>query len=224
MTVAAFLFDLDGTLIDSERPWVEAMIAWLADYGRPVTVAELAPLVSGRSWRDIHTTFHGRFPELPQTTLEEDARALHRYYDRIVSDPAALAIPAAWAFLHAAARLAPCAVVSGSPGADVAKMVEVCGGANDVRFVLGCESCTQGKPSPEGYLKAAARLDVDPRACVVVEDSPSGVKAGLAAGMRVIGVRGNSLVPPDFTGCTWVVDSLAALRPEDLVADLKDKE
>ena len=48
----------------------------------------------------------------------------------------------------------------------------------------------RGKPAPDLFLHAAASMDVDPSACVVVEDSPNGVRAGVAAGMRVVGFAG----------------------------------
>lgn len=213
MTPAAFLFDLDGTLIDSERFWALAMVDWLADRGQKTTFERLAPIVSGHSWLDVRVALRNAFPSLAPTTLEEDVVAVRRHFARLVPDPSAMAIPAAWDFLHAAARIAPCAIVSGSPQSEIEKMVRVCGGAADVRFVIGCEGCSRGKPDPEGYLLAASRLGVVPGGCVVVEDSTAGVKAGVAAGMHVVGVRGNELVETDFAGCEWVVGSLSELSP-----------
>jgi mannitol-1-/sugar-/sorbitol-6-phosphatase len=55
--------------------------------------------------------------------------------------------------------------------------------------LVGAGEVTRGKPSPEGYLRAAAGLGFAPGACVVVEDAPAGIEAGLAAGMRVLALR-----------------------------------
>lgn len=209
MKPAAFLFDLDGTLIDSELPWARAMVSWLAARGQTATVERLAPLVSGRNWRDIHDALHATFPGMGASTLEQDTRELHPYYDRLVVDPATLVIADAVAFVREAARRAPCVVVSGSPQVDVDKMVEVCGIAGDVRFALGGEAYANGKPAPDGYLEAARRLDVAPRDCVVVEDAIPGILSGNAAGMHVLGVKGPQLVPHELKGCEWTVDRLS---------------
>ena len=209
MKPAAFLFDLDGTLIASELPWARAMSAWLADRGQSATVEQLAPMISGRSWRDIDAVLHATFPGLGPSTPDEDALTLHPYYDRQVADPSVLVVPSAVAFYRKAAEVAPCAVVSGSPRADVQLMIGVCGLTDVTQFVLGCEDYAHGKPAPDGYLAAAERLGVPPAECVVVEDAEPGVKAACAAGMRVIGARGPAMVRQNLEGCTWVVDDLS---------------
>ncbi|MGN0852793.1 MAG: HAD family hydrolase [Kiritimatiellia bacterium] len=209
MKPAAFLFDLDGTLIDSERPWARAMVAWLAARGQATTVERIAPLVSGRSWRDIHAALHRAFPGMGASTIERDVGELRPHFDRLVADPSVLVVPGAVAFVRRAARHAPCAVVSGSPQADVEQMVAVCGLDGEVAFALGGEAYGRGKPAPDGYLLAARRLGVPPAACVVVEDSVHGVRAGVAAGMRVLGVKGRQLVPHELEGCDWTVDDLS---------------
>jgi sugar-phosphatase len=68
----------------------------------------------------------------------------------------------------------------------------------------------QGKPAPEGYLLAAKRLGRPPDACVVVEDAPAGIEAGLAAGMRVIGVA-TTYPRSRLIGCTAIVTDLSGI-------------
>lgn len=209
MKPAAFLFDLDGTLINSELPWARAMVAWLAARGQTTTVERIAPLVSGRNWRDIHGALHATFPDMGESTIEQDTQELHPYYDRLVVDPTTLVIPEAVGFFHRAATVAPCAIVSGSPQVDVDKMVKVCGLEEEVAFALGGEAYARGKPAPDGYLEAARRLGVSPRDCVVVEDAIPGIRSGVEAGMHVLGVKGPQLVPHELVGCEWTVDGLA---------------
>lgn len=67
---------------------------------------------------------------------------------------------------------------------------------------------TAGKPDPEVFLAAARRLHVEPAACVVIEDSENGIAAGLAAGMRIIGVGPHAAAH----GPTWAVDSVADIQ------------
>jgi sugar-phosphatase len=76
--------------------------------------------------------------------------------------------------------------------------------------LVGADDVAQGKPAPDGYLKAAAALGVAPERCVVIEDTPAGAMAGRAAGATVIGLRTTfrSVEPCDF-----LVDDLRAVRP-----------
>ena len=219
MKPAAFLFDLDGTLIDTEALWTEAIVEWLADRGAQMTVEAVAPVVFGHSWLDIQSTLHERFPALPKTSAEEDAKTLRPYYARRAVNPASQVIPGAVSFLKKASRHAPCVIVSGSPHDDVVQAAELCGVENCVRFVLGAEDYGRGKPAPDGYLKAASMLEVDASECVVVEDSTAGVQAGRAAGMRVIGVDRNQRAPQDFAGCEWLVHDLSELDVHAVFGD-----
>ena len=99
MKPAAFLFDLDGTLLDTEALWAEAIVEWLADRGAKAAVDEIAPVVFGHSWLDIQATLHERFPALPKTGPEEDAKTLRPYYARRAVNPESQIIPGAVSFL-----------------------------------------------------------------------------------------------------------------------------
>ena len=208
---AAFLFDLDGTLVDTEMVWARAIAAFLADRGVSATLEHLAALVFGHSWPDIQATLHAEFPQLTPATAAEDGAALKPYYVRLAADPTQQIIPGSVEFFRKAVRLAPCAVVSGSFHADVLAAAEMCGIARQLEFVLGSEDYARGKPAPDGFLKAAELLDVDASECVVVEDSTAGVAAGRAAGMHVLGLDRNSVMRQDFGGCEWLVHDLSEI-------------
>ena len=211
---AAFLFDLDGTLIDSEMLWAQALADYMADRGAVAPVAHVAEIVFGHSWLDIQQKIHREFPQLPAVSAAEEAALLRPYYARLSSDPARQIIPSSVAFFKRVAKLAPCAIVSGSPHDDVCAAAELCGISHLLEFVLGAEDYGQGKPSPDGYLKAAHLLDVDASECVVVEDSSAGVRAGRAAGMHVLGLDRNPSIRQDFTGCDWLVHDLSEIDVE----------
>lgn len=207
----AFLFDLDGTLIDSEMLWSRAIVDWMAAYGVKAEVNATAALVFGHSWFDIHTALLERYPALPQRTAQENALELRVHYNRVATNLQDIIIPAAVAVYRRAAEIAPCAIVSGSPHNDVAAAARLCGIDGQTAFVLGMEDYIHGKPAPDGYLLAAQRLNVDPARCIVFEDSTAGVQSGLAAGMKVIGIDRNSVVRQDFTGCHLTVHDLSEL-------------
>jgi HAD superfamily hydrolase (TIGR01509 family) len=112
-------------------------------------------------------------------------------------------------FLKRAAKTAPCAVVTGSPRADVEEGLRRIGALDAVKLVLGAGEYEAGKPSPSGYLKAAELLGVDPARCVVIEDSSVGVASAVAAGMKVVALDRSSSVVQTFAGETWKVKDLA---------------
>ena len=208
---AAFLFDLDGTLIDSETLWAKAIAGWLGSHGIHADLHEICALVFGHSWIDIRSSLLARFPAMPRRDMEQDASELRSHYAKIATAPADMIIRSAVAFYREAAKVAPCAIVSGSPRNDVAEAARLCGIADDTAFVLGAEDYAHGKPAPDGYLRAAKRLDVAPSDCIVVEDSTAGVRSGIAAGMKVIGVDRNRIVRQDFSGCALTVSDLSEL-------------
>ena len=216
---AAFLFDLDGTLVDTEMLWMRAIVAFLEDRGASMPLSSLSALVVGHSWLDIQAGLHRECPQLPPATAAEDAAALRQYYNKLAVDPSATIIPGSIAFFRKAARLAPCVIVSGSPHCDVQAAAETCGIARQLAFVLGAEDYGRGKPAPDSFLKAAEMLDVDASECVVVEDSSAGVAAGRAAGMHVLGLDRNPSVPQDFTGCEWLVHDLSEMDVDAVFGD-----
>lgn len=216
---AAFLFDLDGTLVDTETLWARAISEFLSDRGAVMAPDELLAFVVGHSWLDIHSRIHDMFPRLPKATAAEDAVSLRPYYSRLSADPASKIIPGSVAFFKKAAALSPCAIVSGSPRRDVEDAAELCGIASQLSLVLGAEDYARGKPAPDGFLKAAELLDVDASECVVVEDSTAGVAAGRAAGMHVLGLDRNVSIRQDFTGCEWLVHDLSEMDVDAVFGD-----
>jgi len=208
---AAFFFDLDGTLTDSEMLWARAIVGWLADYGETATLDDIATLVFGHSWLDIHAALQERFPMLGGRSPMEDAVVLRSHYEAHAGDPRSMRIEDSISFYRAVSAIAPCAVVSGSPSRDVAAAIEMCGLTDVTRLILGAGDYARGKPDPSGYLKAAELLGVSPSGCVVVEDSTVGVKSGVAAGMKVLALDRSNAVRQDYTGATWRVGSLAEI-------------
>lgn len=107
-------------------------------------------------------------------------------------------------------------VTSGSPA--VARLRLHLGQIPAPSVLITAADVRQGKPAPEGYLRAAAALNHPPSACVVLEDTPVGVQAGRAAGMVVLAVRGT--YPDDqLAGAHAVITSLAALQCTSVGAD-----
>jgi len=208
---AAFLFDLDGTLVDTEALWTRAIVDFVAARGGRTTFEEVLPTVIGRNWLDIDRALHDRFPEIGESSPMRDAAELRAFYDVYATDPASMRIEGSIAFFRAVSEIAPCAIVSGSPHDDVVAAARLCGIDDRLALVLGAGEYAAGKPSPSGFLRAAELLEVAPADCVVVEDSTVGVKAGVAAGMKVVALDRAALVPQTFEGETWRVRDLSEI-------------
>lgn len=200
VSCAAVLFDVDGTLVDSSGPIRRAWEAFARRWN--VDGAELARVAHGRRDHEIVAEF------LPPGRQRAEAVALVRSHE--LSDLADVApIPGAIALL-ASLDTAPWAVVTSARPDLAAKRLAVAH-LPPARVVVTADDVDRGKPDPQGYLIAARRLGVPAGDCVVVEDAPSGIAAGRAAGARVLAVA-TTYRPEHLAGADWVVWDLRAVR------------
>ena len=187
----AVLFDMDGLLVDSEPLWFEVERAVMARLGGQWGEADQRALIGGSLDRTVSWLLA---KAAAPASREDVARWL-------VAEMAALILarglplqPGAGPLLAALdAAGVPCALVTASSRAIMDAVLTVTGLSFDVT-VCG-EDVRRGKPDPEPYLLAAARLGVPAAGCVVLEDSPTGIAAARAAGCPVIAVP-SVPVPP----------------------------
>jgi sugar-phosphatase len=176
------LFDLDGTLVDTESDTDQAIEAVVARHG----VAAFALPHSetrGRTWVHVAEVIRAR-TQLDVSTPVLTAELLARW-NAVTAD--AKPVPGAPEALRTAAdRKLKLAVVSSSPRAVIERFLERLGVAHlvDARARIGGDDVRNGKPDPEGFLMAARVLKVDPDDALVFEDSRAGLLAARAAGMR----------------------------------------
>ncbi|WP_371345378.1 HAD-IA family hydrolase [Ancylobacter sp. IITR112] len=180
MRPALLIFDCDGVLIDSELLAARALIDALAGHGVAVDLGFVARHFIGRAQGAIRTEVTARFGvELPGDFEEA-------YRHRLLASFEAGLKPVAGAVEALAALDVPfCLATSSSPPRLAASLRLV--GLERVfagRAFTAAE-VARGKPAPDLFLHAAARMGAAPASCVVVEDSAPGVMAGLAAGMEV---------------------------------------
>lgn len=215
---AAILFDLDGTLVDSERENVESVVLACRRLGFELSEEERR-FVIGHSWNEIHGLIarnHGltaTMDALIALAVDEKRALLARAGYR--------ALPAAVETVRRLAAVCPLAIASGASRIEVRDAIEGIGIASHFQVVLGAEDYEHGKPAPDAYLLAMDRLGVRSaaRRCIVIEDATPGVLAGLAAGARVIAVSIGNFVGYDLSAADVVVDTLADVTDE-LVARL----
>ncbi|WJV40404.1 sugar phosphatase [Raoultella terrigena] len=186
MQCKGFLFDLDGTLVDSlpvvERSWCK----WADRFGIPHD--EVLNFIHGK--QAITSLRHF----LPGRS-EEDIQAEFRYLEAVEAQDTdgITALPGAVALLTQldSAGIPWAIVTSGS--VPVAHARHRAGGLPDAKIFVTAERVKHGKPAPDAYLLGAELLGLAPQACAVVEDAPAGLLSGLSAGCRTIAVN----VPAD---------------------------
>ena len=208
--IKAFLFDLDGTLVDTERLWVQAAEEVLREAGHPLTHDEALALVYGRAWGDIRVDMLERWPDVFPSG-EEAERLLGVAFDRLKAE-CDVRIPSSIALLRRLAATHPVAIVSGSSRGVIEEMLELAGVADCVSLIVSTEDYGRGKPDPQPFALAAERLGIVPSACLVFEDSRAGVLSAKAAGMRVVGLQRDGAPPQDLSEADQVCSDLAQAR------------
>ncbi|MCG7203930.1 HAD-IA family hydrolase [Streptomyces arenae] len=179
LTARALLLDMDGTLVNSDAVVERIWRRWSERHG--LDGDEVMKVVHGRQG---HASMALLLPERPvQQNLADNARMLA---EETADTDGVVEIPGAAAFLASLAGLPHALVTSADVPLSTARMAAA--GLPLPRVRVTAESVGASKPDPEGFLKGAAELGVDPADCVVFEDSGAGIAAGRAAGMRVIGV------------------------------------
>jgi HAD superfamily hydrolase (TIGR01509 family) len=213
---AAVLWDMDGTLVDTEPDWIATETALVEAHGGTWTEADALALI-GSDLLDAGDYIRQRGP-LDMTSAQVVEHMVEHML--VILRERVQWQPGAYELLTAVRD-------AGVPSALVTMSYRVLTDAvlpwtpeGAFRVVVTGDEVSQGKPDPEPYLRAAELLGVDIRDCVVVEDSRTGVRAGLASGAHVIAVP--HAVPIDPAPGLVIIDSLKGLTPYDLMAPFLD--
>lgn len=214
---SAVLFDLDGTLLDSEDLWWEAECEVMASHAGTWTREDQAHCLGGPLERVTEYMADRTDPRTAPSILGE---ALLDTMERLLRTGDLSWRPGALALLTACRRAGvPTALVSASHRRlldAVADAVAEHPGMPDPAFdvTVAGDEVDQGKPHPQPYLEAARLLGVDIAACVVIEDSPTGVASGQASGAFVLAVPHIVQIPP--APRRRVLSTLDGVTPADL--------
>ena len=208
--LAAVLWDMDGTLIDSEPTWIRSQTRLVAEHGGTWTHADGLTLVG----TDMVVTAEA----LQRAGVQlSDAEIIDRLTAEVTE---ALGREVTWR--PGAFELVRALMEAGVPQAIVttssAAMTQVVADAlpeGAIKVIVAGDVVENGKPHPEPYLTAAQRLGVAPRDCVAIEDSPTGLSAAIAAGVTAIGVPNDAELPNDGR---WVrLETLRGVGVDDLI-------
>jgi HAD superfamily hydrolase (TIGR01509 family) len=210
----AVLFDFDGVLVDSEPLHFRAM--------RDALVAEGFTIGEEEYWRHllahddrtaIRIALERHGVPYDGSRIEGVTRRKAEAFERVLAGIPFL--PGARELVLALSREVPLAIASGARRVEIEAVLKAGGLRDAFAAVVGIDDVSRGKPDPEPYLTAMRRLDgrspgLQPADCLVIEDSHTGILAGLAAGMKVLAVT-NSFPAAKLAAAHRVVDSLAGL-------------
>jgi beta-phosphoglucomutase-like phosphatase (HAD superfamily) len=207
---AAVLWDMDGTLVDTEPYWFAAEFELVAEFGGTWSDADAHSLVGFDLLASAHELRTRGGVRLEPVDLVE--RLLDGVIARVAEElPWRPGAPELLAQCVAAGI--PCVLVTMSWRRLADALIAAAPSGSFAASITGDE-VSNGKPDPEPYLAAAATLGVDPAQCVAIEDSPTGVASALAAGCATLGVP--HVVPVAAAPGLTLVDSLVGLGVPDL--------
>jgi len=176
----AVIFDFNGTLSDDEPVLYAVYAEMFAEHGRPLTEREYYDALAGHSEEEILRRWLGR--DDPELVADRIARYRARCAD------GATVYPDARAAVRYAAERAKVAIVSGAALEEIAPVVEAAGLGDVLSVIVAADHVAHGKPHPEGYLRVAELLGVEPADCAAFEDTEAGVGSVKAAGMYCVAV------------------------------------
>jgi HAD superfamily hydrolase (TIGR01509 family) len=190
--VSAVLLDMDGTLLDTEKVYFESLIAALNSSGYTDDIIPLCHAMVGLPGPECEAMLVGRYGE--DFPLADINKAFVANRDEIFRTGLPLKHGAVELLDVLQAAECPMAIVTSSSRRSADQHLTLAGIRTRFETILTRDDVTRGKPSPDLYLLAAARLGVKPQRCVAVEDSNHGVTAAHAAGAITIMVP--DMVPP----------------------------
>lgn len=201
---AAVLWDLDGTLVDSRdqhwRAWRETMRA----EGVELTYQQFLDSFGQKNDRILSDWLGAA---APPERIQRVGDAKEVTYRDLARREGVVALPGAVEWVRQLRRDGWLqAIASSAPRANVDVILRVVGMTDQIDAIISAEDVRTGKPDPQVFLTAAARLGVPPDRCIVVEDAAAGIEAAKRAGMRSIGVNASTVLDADV-----FVSSLADL-------------
>jgi beta-phosphoglucomutase family hydrolase len=207
--VIALIFDMDGVIIDSNPVHREAWEAYNRRFGVETT-DEMHTRMYGKRNDQIVRDYLGDHLS-NEEVLKHGAAKESLFREMIASRVDEFLVPGLRAFLDRHSDLRK-AVASNAEAANVEFVLKTADLARHFSVVLDGHQVSNPKPAPDVFLRAAELLGARPQDCVVFEDSYSGVQAGVAAGMKVVGVR---TTHGELPGASLEIDNFLAPELEE---------
>jgi HAD superfamily hydrolase (TIGR01509 family) len=210
--ITAFVFDLDGVIVDSERVWDDVRRVYTIEMGGTYTEAATRAMMgmSSPEWSRYMAESLG----VPGPPEKINADIVERMLERYGADPPL--IPGAVDAVRRMAARWPLAIASSSNPELIEVVVRAAGIDSLFQARVSAQEVASGKPAPDVYLEAARRLGAEPASCFAVEDSQAGIRSAKAAGMLVVAVPNPHFPPSDeaLAEADVVLDSISELTPD----------
>lgn len=198
--IKAVIFDMDGTMVDNMMVHHRAWQRKLAQLGLEMDLEQVRQEIHGVNKQILQRLFGDRFTDVDR---ERIAGEKEEEYRRIFKEELKL-IEGLDGFLKVlTSEGLPMAIGSAAPAENVDFVLDELDIRGLFKVVKHAGDVVKGKPDPEIYLKVAAELGVNPKDCVVFEDTPTGAQAGSAAGCKVIVIL-NTHEQGEFVGITGI--------------------
>ena len=206
-TVGAVLWDMDGTLIDSEEFHWTAWRDTMANEGITITRQQFLSSFGQRN-DSILPRWLGAAASSER--IDKIANTKEERYRQLIRKHGISPLPGVEGWVHRLHNQGWLqAIASAAPRANVEAILEALSATRVFQGIVSAEDVERGKPDPEVYLLAASRVGVPPHRSIVVEDAAAGIEGARRAGMKSIGVTRNSAhLPADLA-----VESLELLDP-----------
>lgn len=214
----AAIFDWDGVIIDSHDQHAESWEMLAAEQGSELPVDFFKKSFGMRNQSIFPMFFSSWVDPGDSARIAELADRKEALYRELVRRDGIAPLPGVVELLASLATAGiPCSVGSSTPRANIDAIMEVIGLGHRFGAITAAEDVTEGKPDPQVFLKAAAKVGASPAQSVVFEDAHVGIAAGLAAGMKVIAVATTHPID-SLTGAHLAVESLEEVDADTLRA------
>lgn len=211
----AFIFDMDGVLVDSNPTHKIALKQFCKEHGYDLSENDLREKIYGRTNRDWLRNLFGQLDDKTIRRYADEKEALFR---RLYTDIKPLDGLISFLDTLDALKISR-AIATSAPRANVDFTLEKTNTERYFRTILDDSFVTEGKPNPQIYLKTAQAMGFDPTRCIVFEDSLSGVKAGKNAGCKVVGIT-TTHSHEELTETDFILEDFVGLDPKSLISRL----
>ncbi len=208
--IRAILFDLDGTIIDTELAAQQSILDCAGGWGVPITKADAAS-VAGQKWEVAFDLLYARY-KMP-VSLFEASQAITKRYKEIVRAGLKV-VPGSVDAVHDFAKHFRLALVTGSRRDDAHWALNHLQIASCFELVLGAEDYRRSKPAPDGYLLALEKMNLKSEEALIFEDSAAGLASAKAAGVRVVAIESTNHFAHDQRGAQARIKDFEGIRAD----------
>jgi beta-phosphoglucomutase len=213
----AFIFDMDGVLVDNMRMHAQSWVELFRDYGLEGLDPERY-LVETAGMKGLDVLRYFLDPEITVAEAEHLTELKDIIY-RVMSRQAILPMDGLIPFLDESRREGTLLGIGTGAGArNIAYVLGLLGIEEKFQAVIGAHQVRHGKPSPETFLKVAELLETPPSSCIVFEDALPGVEAAKRAGMKCVAVTTTNSAEAfmEFDNVMLSIENFTGLKPDQL--------